>query len=80
VFAVTEKWVKAFQNGNGGWNRAQLECIGVEWPPHHGWIRRIEGKSISDAAKARFESLRGRTLKALRTERRLAQLPMDLRK
>jgi predicted oxidoreductase len=75
MFKVTENWIKAYQNGSGGWNRAQLESIGVEWPPMHGWIRRAEGKSISEVAKARFEMLKGRTLRVQRQERRSAQLP-----
>lgn len=68
VFEVTEEWVKAFQSGNRGWNRAQLECIGVEWPPQKGWIQRIEGTSISEVAKARFEQLKGKTLVVLKQE------------
>ena len=70
MFVVTQKWIKAFQNGNGGWNRAQLECIGVEWPPVHGWIRRAEGKLIDEAQKARFELLKGKTLAVLKQKAR----------
>ena len=69
VFEVTEEWIKASRSGNRGWNRAQLECIGVEWPPTKGWIDRIAGSLISDASKARFEQLKGRTLVVLKQER-----------
>ena len=70
MFEVTEDWVKAFQSGNGGWNRAQLECIGINWPPRQGWIKRAVGRKISDEQRQQFEALRGRTLSVLRRENR----------
>lgn len=60
MFEVSEKWIRQWQSGTGGWNREQLECLGLKWPPSQGWIKRSEGLRISLAAKSRFESLRGR--------------------
>lgn len=69
MFKVTEDWIKAYQSGSGGWNREQLGCIGVKWPPRSGWIRRCVGLEISDEMKQRFEALRG----CSRSERRQLQ-------
>lgn len=61
MFYITEDWIKSWQSGNGGWNREQLTCINVAWPPRQGWIQRCTGKPISFEAKERFENLMGMT-------------------
>lgn len=33
---------------NGGWNKAQLAVLGITWPPEKGWIRRLDGKEITE--------------------------------
>jgi hypothetical protein len=30
----------------GGWNKKQLACIGVSWPPPSGWKWSVIGKNI----------------------------------
>jgi hypothetical protein len=42
-----------------GWNRPQLESLGVKWPLKSGWIRELEGKEISLEQWRRFVELRG---------------------
>ena len=44
---------------NHGWNRAQLETIGVQWPPRSGWMREVEGQEISDQQWNQFKALAG---------------------
>jgi predicted oxidoreductase len=56
TFTVTRRWIEAFRTEKGGWTRSQLEAIGVEWPPIHGWKDRAEGRQISLEARALFES------------------------
>ena len=34
----------------GGWTKAQLAAIGVDWPPIKGWKRSVIGKTISRSA------------------------------
>lgn len=70
MFEVTEDWVKAYKSRSGGWNRAQLACIGVEWPPRSGWVKRVIGRQISDESRRQFETLKGETLQRLRKETR----------
>lgn len=31
-----------------GFNWCQLKLLGVSWPPHHGWLRRLVGVEVSE--------------------------------
>lgn len=63
MFEVSAEWVRSYQSVKGGWNRAQLEILGVKWPPSSGWVIQVVGRLISDEDKRRFEQLQGQTLK-----------------
>lgn len=76
MFKVTEEWVKAFQSKSGGWNREQLKCVGVVWPPSAGWIQQLSGQLITDDSKLGFEQMMGRTKKVIRAERRVRTNPI----
>jgi hypothetical protein len=54
---VTRAWVHAHKSAKGGWTREQLKLLGVNWPPPVGWIDQVEGKTITDKAKAKFEEI-----------------------
>ncbi len=41
-----------------GFNRKQLEVLGVEWPPKKGWLRALVGTEISEEQYAEFLSHR----------------------
>lgn len=44
---VTADLVYAIRSKAGGWNRHQLEALGVEWPPQNGWLASFsEGKEL----------------------------------
>lgn len=43
----------------GGWTRAQLEILGIEWPPMSGWNKRLIGTELDDLDAEAFLSLRG---------------------
>jgi hypothetical protein len=58
---VTEKLLLAGRTGPGGWNRLQIECLGIKWPPKKGWKSRIRGRSIPRDKAERFVALRGAT-------------------
>ena len=44
-----------------GFNRFQLEVLGVEYPPRKGWIRRLVGTEMTLEQYAKFVSLQGAT-------------------
>lgn len=37
-----------------GWRRAQIEALGLKYPPRKGWIERLVGKSVSVEVWERF--------------------------
>jgi len=56
---LTRAMIDSGKSDRGGWNRAQIELLGVEWPLSWGWITRILGKEISGRDYERFLELRG---------------------
>lgn len=38
----------------GAWTRAQLEVVGIKWPPSAGWISRLKGKEITEDQASEF--------------------------
>jgi len=57
---VTREWIMDQRSPAGGWNRAQLKALGTGWPPRHGWLRNLLGRTISDETARRVEALRGK--------------------
>lgn len=51
---VTKDFIEKHRTRAGGWTRAQLTCIGVQWPPTHGWQDRAAGTVITDEQAADF--------------------------
>lgn len=58
LFLVTEKWLKETSKGQVGWSAAQLDVLGVSWPPPFNWKDKLLGSKITWAQKREFESLR----------------------
>lgn len=56
---VTRAWLESCRTERGGYTRAQIEALGVAYPPPHGWLSRLVGRPISAATMAAVE--RGRT-------------------
>jgi len=52
---VTRQWIHDHSTPAGGWNRKQIEALGLKWPAPKGWIKRLEGTEINGIAKAAFE-------------------------
>lgn len=45
--------------GGHGFNKAQLNLIGVRWPPKQGWLESLVGKSIPDDTWQKVVGLKG---------------------
>ena len=52
---VTREWIFAHRTERGAWTREQIEALGIKWPPRIGWIDRLDGTQITDAAAWDFE-------------------------
>ena len=61
---ITRELIREGQSLAGGWNRKQVELLGLSWPPKHGWQHKLLGTEISEASAARFVALRGQTVRA----------------
>lgn len=64
---ITDEWLMQNRTRAGAWTRAQLEVIGIKWPPRHGWKHQVIGKDLSDAEVARFIS--AANIRAKRTQK-----------
>jgi hypothetical protein len=58
---IDEELLMAGRSARGGWNRAQLEIIGIAWPPRAGWKKRLlaEEVPISESDATAFVNRRG---------------------
>ncbi len=59
---VTDELLEAGQSSRGGWSRAQLELIGVDWRPKKGWRGRVLGSPITWADAQEFRDLKDQHL------------------
>ncbi len=55
---VTYQWLKDNATLNGSWTRAQLNVLGIEWPPAKGWQERVWGKELNDREVEQFKAAR----------------------
>lgn len=69
---LTRDLLHAGKTGGGGFNRKQIEALGLRYPPMKGWLSRLIGKTIT---RERYE----RYL-ALNTEARVAAGEINPRK
>lgn len=63
---ISEEFLSRISSRKDGWNRLQLELLGVAWPPPQGWKRRLLGQEISEETARRLEALRDTTPKQRR--------------
>lgn len=73
---ITRELIREGQSLAGGWNRKQVEALGLEWPPKHGWQHRLLGNEISDQNAARFLALRGQTVRVKKNRPPVSDLPL----
>ena len=53
---ITREWLHRHATKGRGWNRKQLQVLGVPWPPTKGWLSRAVGRELSESDRAAFES------------------------
>jgi len=58
---ITNEMIEAGKSGMGGWNRRQVEAIGMKWPLTQGWKFRIIGTTVEKSKVTEFLSLKGAT-------------------
>ena len=55
---ITDELIESGKSASGGWSKAQLQILGVAWPPQKGWKAGVIGKSIQESDAKLFLSLR----------------------
>ena len=55
---ITDELIESGKSASGGWSKAQLQILGVAWPPQNGWKAGVIGKSIQESDAKLFLSLR----------------------
>lgn len=56
--SLDDQHLEAARTGSGGWSKAQLALIGVDWPPAKGWMGRVKGTRLPGSVVAAFIRLR----------------------
>ncbi len=55
---MTNEVIEESKSSAGGWTKAQLAVVGLEWPPKNGWKLLLIGKDYPQATLDRFKELR----------------------
>ncbi len=53
---LTREYIMKHRTARGAWTRAQIEALGLEWPPLQGWIDSVVGQNITEAQARQFEN------------------------
>jgi hypothetical protein len=54
---LTRDMLHAGKTGGGGFNRRQIEALGLRYPPMKGWLSRLIGKTITRERYERYLAL-----------------------
>ena len=52
---VTKEFIEKHRTDRGAWTRAQIESLGISWPPTKGWKKRMVGIKISPLSAVKFQ-------------------------
>lgn len=52
---ITREEIHKASSENGGWKKAQLELLGISWPPKPGWINRTILKEFEEEKIIQFK-------------------------
>jgi len=64
---ITKTWLELNRTLSGSFTRAQINELGLDYPPSRGWMRRLEGSEISEESMLRFE-LKSNTFSGVRSK------------
>lgn len=48
MIILTREMLESLKSSEGGFTKAATKPLGVKWPLVKGWLRRLEGKSVSE--------------------------------
>jgi len=56
---ITAQLIEEGRSPAGGWSKAQLALLGVEWPPVKGWKEAAIGKAVLEGSASAFVKMKG---------------------
>lgn len=56
---ITKEWLQKYKTKSGGYTKAQINALGMEWPPRKGWEKDIVGLDITELDARIFEKASG---------------------
>lgn len=70
TFKLTREMIFEGRTIAGAWTRAQIESLGVKYPPKHGWIDRLVGIEVTAEQYQDFLRKREVRVRITETQRR----------
>ncbi len=55
---LTHEMLQNASTDAGGWTRAQIQALGIKWPPRHGWLQGLVGQQVTAAQWKEFVDAR----------------------
>ena len=53
---VTRQFIMDNRTPRGSWTQAQIEALGIAWPPRAGWIDGVIGHELTEAQVRQFQN------------------------
>ena len=60
---ITLEMIADAKTKAGGYTRAQLKVLGIDWPPPKGWAKALVGQDIEESLYQQFMDARSVTSK-----------------
>ena len=70
MMLITKEFLMNNRTIKGSWTRAQIEALGISWPPRSGWHEELIGSCISDRRASAFVSLKNMSAKKVKKLKR----------
>lgn len=60
---ISLEYLEKHRTKKGGYNKRQIESLGLTWPVEHGWREKLVGTILSAEKASQFEQAKYRTRK-----------------
>jgi hypothetical protein len=65
---ITREYIMKHRTKRGSWTRVQVLALGINWPPHQGWIDEVIGNVLTAEQANQFETGKTKTASTIRKE------------
>ena len=78
IFEITKEWVMKHRTRRGGWTRAQILALGLDYPVKTCWIDELVGKHIRPSQATAFEQSKAETASKQKSAEKKAEALSDV--